>query len=113
MAMWTAPNGATFDLSDDMHRAAAFYLVAHMQNRRGNDTRPPMVPARVRIIQRVTGDPPWGHETTVDPGEYDVACNRWGAVSVVASDGNLLGLRLDEFEPIAWRKNHLDDEAGK
>jgi len=110
MATWTAPNGAEFDLSDNMHRAAAYYLVAHLQNRRGNFTRPPMVPARVRIIRRVTGDPPLGHGTVIDPGEYNAHCNRWGAVSVVASDGNLLGLRLDEFEPIAWRKNHPDDE---
>jgi hypothetical protein len=112
MATWTAPNGAIFDLNDNMHRAAAYYLVAHMQNRRDNSTRPPMVPARVRIIRRVTGDPPLGHEAAIAPGEYPVNCNRWGAVSVLANNGDWLGLRLDEFEPIAWRNNLPEEVDG-
>lgn len=39
------------------------------------------------------------------PGEYDCSCNQYGAVSVKASDGTMLGVRLEEFEPLEWVPN--------
>ena len=65
---------------------------------------PEFVPARVRLNRTVCGDMPFS-STYVEPGEYYCLSNRHGAVSVVASNGNALGLRIDEFEPIAWRAN--------
>lgn len=63
---------------------------------------PPFIPARVRLKQRVRGDLIFAH-ATVDAGEYDCESNRYGAVSVRADDGKMLGLRPTEFDVLAWR----------
>jgi len=65
---------------------------------------PKYVPCRVRVLKTVRGDGPWGN-VHVDPGEYECHCNKYGAVSVKAADGKDLGLRLDEFEAVACKKN--------
>lgn len=65
---------------------------------------PPFVPARVRVLKEQFGDGPF-RGAGVPAGEHDCRCNKWGAVSVSARDGKLLGLRPDEFEPVAWREN--------
>lgn len=115
MAMWTAPNGAEFDLSDSTHCAAAYYLVACLQHTQRPRPKPPVVPSRIRLRTPVHGDFLTGREVTLDAGEYDCLANRYGAVSVLvnAQTSVKLGLKLDEFEPIAWRKNNLEVEAGE
>ena len=65
---------------------------------------PERVPSRVRVHRLVCGDGPW-RSTEVNPGEYACKCNRYGAVSVQATDGTMLGLKPDEFEPIDWVEN--------
>lgn len=65
---------------------------------------PDHVPARVRVLREQFGDGPF-RGAGVPAGEHDCRCNKWGAVSVLARDGKPLGLRLDEFEPVAWREN--------
>jgi hypothetical protein len=45
--------------------------------------------------------------SSAEAGEYDCNSNGWGAVSIKASDGKMLGLRPHEFEPIAWRENEV------
>lgn len=65
---------------------------------------PDVVPARVKVTRPVCSDLPFA-SASLAPGEYECVTNIWGAVSVQASNGSLLGLRLDEFEPIAWRFN--------
>lgn len=65
---------------------------------------PTWVPSRVHVLRDQYGDPPF-RGAGVPAGEHECRCNKWGAVSVIARDGTALGLRLDEFEPIAWRKN--------
>lgn len=40
-----------------------------------------------------------------EAGEHDCYSNKWGAISVRASNGKLLGIRPTEFEPLAWREN--------
>lgn len=66
--------------------------------------RPDYVPSRVRLVERVRGDGAF-RSTIADAGEHDCECNQWGAVSVLARDGSMLGLRPAEFEPIEWRHN--------
>lgn len=65
---------------------------------------PPFVPSRVRLPVRVCGDGPFD-STYADAGEHDCRCNRWGAVSVLATNGQWLGVKPAEFDVIAWRSN--------
>ena len=104
MNNWTAPNGAEFDLDDPAGCAASYYFSAVLQNSYKGECHPPLVPKRVLIRETARGDFPF-NATIVEPGEYDCESNQWGAVSVKATNGTMLGLRLNEFEPIAWREN--------
>lgn len=71
--------------------------------------RPDYVPSRIRLPRAVHGDFPF-HGVLADAGEHACECNQWGAVSVLASDGRLLGVKPAEFEPLEWRKNALATE---
>ena len=86
----------------DQEKATAYYKAAAVRS--GPGAQPPFVPARVRIPRTVRGDGPFW-STQITPGEYDCSSNQYGAVSVQASDGTTLGVRLDEFEPISWTEN--------
>ena len=66
---------------------------------------PKWVPSRVLLPCQVRGDFPVGHATMAEAGEHDCDSNRWGAVSVRATNGQMLGVRPAEFEPLEWRKN--------
>jgi hypothetical protein len=65
---------------------------------------PPYVPSRVRVLKATFGDPPF-RGAGVAAGEHDCRSNRLGAVSVIDRAGQELGLRLNEFEVLAWREN--------
>lgn len=82
----------------DEQKALAYYKAVVEQK------MPPFVPSRVRLARVVFGDPPF-RGAGVQAGEHDCICNRWGAVIVVDRAGKRLGLRRNEFEPIAWREN--------
>jgi len=63
------------------------------------EIRPQCVPKRVHVLKTVRSDILWsipGPHPWIVPGEYDVTCNRWGAVTVMTPDGPL-GLKPDEF----------------
>lgn len=66
--------------------------------------KPKYVPCRVRLYDVVCGDGPFSG-TRAPAGDYDCKSNQWGAVSITASNGLMLGLRLIEFEPISWQEN--------
>ena len=67
--------------------------------RAGLEKRAPLyVPARVRLPKMVTGDFPIGHRMVAEAGEHDCYSNKWGAISVRASNGKLLGIRLNSRE---------------
>lgn len=83
---------------NDDQKAAAYYKAGMLKQ------APTWVPSRVRVLREQFGDGPF-RGAGVPAGEHDCQCNKWGAVSVAARDGKLLGLRLDEFEPLAWRDN--------
>lgn len=103
MNIWIASNGMQVDVTTDQGKALAYYLAAHLQNAQCDDV-PPYVPSWVRLPHGARGDA--GYESTVcRDGDQKCHCNRWGAVSVLASDGSLLGLRLNEFEPLRWKEN--------
>ncbi len=53
---------------------------------------------RIRILQEVRGDWPFGHTHSIQPGIYEPVINPHGAVSVKCPDGALLGIKPNEFE---------------
>jgi hypothetical protein len=63
------------------------------------------VPCRVLLEGPVRGDYPIGHTTLAEAGEHDCESNRYGAISVIATNGQRLGVKPAEFEPLEWRKN--------
>lgn len=65
---------------------------------------PSRIPVRVRIHRRVSGDFPF-HTVFAMPGDYPCECNRYGAVSVKAMNGEMLGLRPAEFEALEYGPN--------
>lgn len=91
------PPAPAVSCDHEMHMAA-YYKAGTLQE------APPYVPAQVLVLKETFGDFPF-RGAGVAPGVHDCECNRWGAVSVKARDGKLLGLRLHEFEPVSWRPN--------
>lgn len=75
--------------------------------RAGLEERAPIwVPSRVLLNSPVRGDYPIGHTTLVEAGEHDCKSNRYGAISVIATNGQTLGVKPAEFEPLEWRRNN-------
>lgn len=82
----------------DEQKALAYYRAAFFK------AVPQFVPATVRMTAEVFGDFPW-RGAGVPAGDHECKCNRWGAVMVKDREGELLGLRPAEFEPLTWREN--------
>lgn len=82
--------------------AVDYYSAASQQR------APLWVPSRIRLPMPLRGDFPFGHNTMADAGDHDCDCNKWGAVSVRASNGQMLGVKPAEFHPLAWRRNEKD-----
>ena len=66
------------------------------------------VPLKVRMLQSVQSDMPFG---LCGPGmqvlqgvEYYVWVNSYGAVSAILDDGKYLGLKSNEFEVTEWHQ---------
>ena len=68
-------------------------------------TIPERIPTRVRVPKTISGEWPVFHDTVVLPGDYDADCNKYGAVSIRATNGKMLGLKPDEFEVLEWVDN--------
>ena len=61
------------------------------------------IPKRIVAIKQVTSDLPFGPRIICLPrAEFEVCVNSHGAVSAIADDGRLLGLKPDEFVVIEW-----------
>jgi hypothetical protein len=52
---------------------------------------------RVILTRTIRGDFPFQH-TKAEPGVYDAFVNPYGAVSVIANNGEMLGLKPGEFQ---------------
>lgn len=78
-------------------RALDYYRAAFRRE------RPAYVPATIRLLHDVRGDAPLGHRSVARAGKHECECNQFGAVSVRAEDGHMLGIRPAEFEPVTWR----------
>lgn len=71
--------------------------------------RPAWVPSRVFLHGQVRSDFPWERGYVADRGEHDCESNQWGALSVRAKNGKMLGIKPAEFEPLAWKPNVGDE----
>jgi hypothetical protein len=86
--------------NEDNYRMSAEYYRACLERR-----APDWVPCRVLLYGPVLGDYPIGHTTLAEAGEHECVSSQYGAISVQATDGMLLGLKPAEFEVIEWRRN--------
>ena len=55
---------------------------------------------KIYLPHTVRGDWPIGHHLVAERGVHNAVRNPLGAVSVVLSDGTLLGVKPDEFEEV-------------
>lgn len=73
--------------------------------------RPDYVPARVRLKCSVSSDFPLfsaeGQGYVALAGDHDCQSNQWGAISVRAANGKMLGVKPAEFEVLKWRAAKL------
>ena len=71
--------------------------------------RPDFVPARILLRERVKSDLPFlskdGRGFCAQAGEHYCHSNQYGALSVKAENGQMLGIKPLEFEVVAWRPN--------
>lgn len=79
--------------------------------RAGVERRAPQwVPSRVLLVRPLHSDfPMTACLTTAEAGEHDCESNRYGAITVRATNGQMLGIKPEEFEPLEWRKNDRPD----
>jgi len=67
---------------------------------------PKWVPCRVLLEHPVRSDFPMvACLTMAEAGEHECESNRYGAISVRGTNGQMLGVNPAEFEPLEWRKN--------
>ena len=79
------------------------YFMAAKENR-----RPAFVPSKIRIHNEVRGDMIFA-ATRVAPGIHECTCNGWGAISVKAENGKMLGIKWDECEIVEFTANTTVD----
>lgn len=91
---------------DEKEKALEYYRAA------AKNLTPAFVPKRIVLERTVRGDGPFA-STTAHAGKYDCESNRYGAVSVRATNGQMLGVLPDEFEVIEWQPNPFWSEEAK
>jgi hypothetical protein len=93
---------------NNQEKELLYYKIGASQSRTGK--MPPFIPSRVRTQKWNRGDFIFA-DIEAPPGDYACNCNKFGAVSVKASNGKMLGLRLDEFEVLEWKENPFINEV--
>lgn len=86
----------------DNEKALDYYRSAALQQY--GEFIPRYVPKRIILPFMVHGDGPF-RTTRAYAGEHNAQCNKFGAVSVSANDGRLLGIKLNEFKVLEWADN--------
>ena len=82
--------------------AALNYYKAAFERR-----RPDYVPDVIMLPASVRSDMPM-RGYYAEPGEHKAESNQWGALSVKAANGKMLGIKPGEYEVISWRHNDPD-----
>lgn len=87
----------------DTEKALNYYKAAVLK------IRPDFVPDQILIITNVQSDRPAftpdDRLCIVFSGMHSCESNQYGAISVRAANGQMLGIKPDEFEIIAWKPN--------
>lgn len=87
----------------DIEKSLNYYRSA------AENKRPDYIPARVNLMDKVRSDFPMfseeGRGYYAEAGEHDCESNQYGAISVRAKNGKMLGVKPCEFEVVAWRLN--------
>ena len=65
---------------------------------------PEWIPSKIVISREVRGDMIFA-STRVGPGVHECTCNGWGAISVKAENGKMLGIKWDECEIVELTAN--------
>ena len=96
----------------EQEKIISYYRAGYGQHGGSPWPIPRYVPKRVKVTKTVRSDlaaffP--GPHPVVEPGEYEVECNKYGAVSVSTPLGKL-GLKLDEFDIIEMKDNPKYEE---
>ena len=66
--------------------------------------QPKWVPSKIMIPREVRGDMIFA-ATRVGPGIHECSCNQWGAISVKAENGKMLGIKWNECEIVEFTAN--------
>lgn len=70
--------------------------------------RPQFVPCTVRVPNTIRSECPQIFTGVIEPGNYSVKSNQWGAISAIDSNGKLLGIRPTECVVLSMEPNpHL------
>ena len=88
-----------------LQKESDYYRGAFLQRGNGDWPKPKFVPSKILLTQRIAGDWPVGHDSQAGPGEIPCECNQYGAVSVKAENGKMLGVKLHEFTVVEWKPN--------
>lgn len=91
----TAPEASLSDC-----KKARDYYRAGLERR-----EPAWVPSLVLLPRPLQGDFPLAHTTVAEKGVHPCESNQWGAITVLATNGQRLGVKPCEFEPLEWRAN--------
>lgn len=86
-------------IANNEMKAIEYYRAALMKK------RPKWVPSRIRLVKQVSSSIPGINQVGFEPGDYESTSNQFGAVGVKMQNGKSLGVRQDEFIPVAWVEN--------
>lgn len=71
-------------------------------------SRPEFVPSRVLVTQWIHPEAPFAFTGRIAPGLYSVTSNQWGAISAMADNGKLMGIKPGECVVLEMCQNpHL------
>lgn len=92
-------------------RQALAYYKTGLEQGHGLSDIPEYVPKTIVMRRTVTG---MERATVAHTGaEFEARCNAYGAVSVVAENGKLLGVKPHEFNVLQWARNphYVEEEV--
>ena len=100
---WIGEVAKLEDENEALQKALNYYKTGAQQTSR-NCKKPKYVPKRIVLSKTIRSDMP-SSDLCAEPGEYVAHCNQYGAVSLRTLGGEMLGVKLDEFEVIQWQEN--------
>jgi hypothetical protein len=88
------------------------FLQSCISQRGSKAFRPQFVPGKVMLLREVQSEMPSVFPGKAGRGEHICTSNQWGAISVTADNGKLMGVRPEECIIIAMVPNPHATEGG-